>query len=85
MLTHAEIRLSEREYWRNMVCDLLAQFTLEYLAKEMGVSVRQVSNWRNGDRPIGQTAVKLYLFHMKHGTAVQVDRTVVHGANDASP
>jgi predicted transcriptional regulator len=45
--------------------------TLERIADELGISDRQVSNIKAGDRPKGETAVKLYLFHMKHRTAVQ--------------
>lgn len=45
--------------------------TLARIAEEIGISERQVSNVKNGDRPKGESAVKLYLFHMKHRTAVQ--------------
>lgn len=69
----------EQEYWRRLICELHDKFTLEFLAAEFGVSVRQVSNWKTGDRPTGLTAVRVYQFHMKHRTTLPVDSTVVHG------
>ena len=70
----------ELKRWQQMVVELHQIFTLEYIAIEIGVSVRQVSNWKAGaDRPLGMNAVKLYLFHGKHGTPVQVEGTPVHG------
>lgn len=74
----------EQERWRSMLAELCAKFSLEYIAKEIGVSVRQVSNWKNGDRPLGFNAIRLYLFHGKHGTPVQVDRTPVHGTTQTN-
>lgn len=68
----------EQEYWSRVVCELQELFTLAYLAKEMGVSERQVSNWKDGDRPLGLTAIRLYEFHAKHRTRVQVSGTAVH-------
>lgn len=68
----------EQEYWRRLVDDLNEKFTLEYLAREFGVSERQVSNWKSGDRPKGLTAIKVYTFHMKHRTQVQESGTEVH-------
>lgn len=78
----------EQAYWRRLIDQLNEKFTLEYLAREMGVSVRQVSNWKQGDRPMGFKAVKLYLlharvFHGERGTEVQETGTAVHGENDA--
>ena len=73
----------EQERWQQMVVELHQLFTLEYISQEIGVSVRQVSNWKSGsDRPMGFNAVRLYLFHAKHGTPVQVDRTPVHGEGE---
>lgn len=74
----------EQEYWRRLIDELNEKFTLEYIAHEAGVTVRQVSNWKQGDRPLGFKAIKLYLlharvFHGKHGTAVQETGTPVHG------
>lgn len=60
----------EQEYWRKLIEDLTGKFTLGYIADEIGVSARQVTNIRNGDRPKGWVALRLYLFHMKHGTQV---------------
>ena len=61
----------EQQYWARLIQELQEKFTLEYIAEEIGVSVRQVSNWKTGDRPLGMNAIKLYLFHAKHGTTVQ--------------
>ena len=71
----------EQEKWRRIVDELNEKFTLEYIASELGVTVRQVSNWKRGDRPLGMTAVRLYLFHAKHRTPVQETGTPVHGGN----
>jgi hypothetical protein len=68
----------EKDFWLRMITDLNEKFTLHYLAQEFGVSERQVSNWKCGDRPKGFTAIKVYLFHAKHRTRVQEDRTLVH-------
>lgn len=58
-------------YWSNIIAELQASgLTLERIAEEMGVSVRQVSNWKSGSEPKGMTAVSLHLFHMKHRTAI---------------
>lgn len=71
----------ELERWQRIVVELNQLFTLSYIAKEIGVTERQVSNWKAGeDRPMGFNAVRLYLFHAKHGTPVPVDRTPVHSA-----
>lgn len=63
-----------------MVCELQDKFTLAYIGNEIGLSERQVSNIKKGDKPKGMAAIKLYLFHAKHRTQVQPDRTAVHGA-----
>lgn len=62
--------VDEKGYWRGVIEELQIKFTLEYIAAEIGVSERQVSNWKAGDRPKGMRAVKLYLFHAKHRTTV---------------
>lgn len=61
----------EQQYWERLITDLQEKFTLEYIAEEIGVTDRQVSNWKAGDRPKGMNAVRLYLFHAKHRTVVQ--------------
>lgn len=71
----------EQEKWRRMVDELNELFTLEYIGNQIGVSERQVSNIKDGDRPKGFVAIRLYLFHMKHRTPVQESGTPVHGAN----
>lgn len=68
----------ELQRWRHVVIELCEDFTLSFIAAEVGVSERQVSKWKAGtDRPLGFNAVRLYLFHAKHRTPVPVDRTPV--------
>lgn len=55
----------EQLQWAAMIEELNEKFTLQYIADEIGVTLRQVSNWKTGDRPKGMKAVKLYLFHAK--------------------
>lgn len=60
--------------WPQMIVDLQeAGYTLERIANEVGVGLRQVSNWKNGDRPIGLKAIRLYLLHVKRPPAVLPD------------
>lgn len=70
----------EKDYWRQLVCDLQARgFTLEGIGQEMGLSERQVTNIKSGDRPKGWAAIRLFTFHMKHCPVMddKVDRTAV--------
>lgn len=60
-----------------MVNDLQQKFTLETIAAEIGVTVRQVTNIKGGDRPKGFVAIRLYLFHEKHRTKVPETGTAV--------
>lgn len=60
----------ERDWWLQMVSDLRDQFTIDYLAEELGVSQRTICNWQNGERPMGMKAVRVYLLHVKHCSAV---------------
>lgn len=64
--------IEEREFWAKLVRELQEIFTLERIAEEIGLSVRQVSNIKDGDKPKGLAAVKLHRFHAEH-------RTQVHG------
>lgn len=58
-------------YWSNIIAELQASgLTLERIAEEMGVSVRQVSNWKAGSEPKGITAIRLHSLHVKHRTAL---------------
>lgn len=66
----------EGEYWARLVTELQLKYTLERIAEEVGVTVRQVSNWKTGDRPTGLNAIRLREFHMKYGTTV-------HGAEES--
>jgi plasmid maintenance system antidote protein VapI len=60
----------EQEKFRLMIEDLRERYTLQTIADEIKVSVRQVTNIINGDRPKGMVAIRLYLFHGKLGTRV---------------
>jgi hypothetical protein len=51
--------VDEKGYWRGVIEELQIKFTLEYIAAEIGVSERQVSNWKAGDRPKGMRAEAL--------------------------
>lgn len=74
--------MDEAAYWRKLILDLQDKFTLEFLAQHFNVSIRQVSNWKTGDRPRGMTAIRIYLFHVKHRTEVQAVSTGVHGLEE---
>lgn len=51
----------EQVYWSSLIADLRKDgMTLEQIAEAVGVGIRQVSNWINGDRPLGLNAVRLY-------------------------
>lgn len=52
----------ERDYWRRAVQEVLeaSGLTLEELADKMGVTPRQVANWRRGQRPTGIVAVRFF-------------------------
>ncbi len=55
----------EQEKWRRMVLDLQKVMTIAEIAREVEVEPRQVWRWKDGDRPLGMTAVRLYLLHVK--------------------
>jgi transcriptional regulator with XRE-family HTH domain len=58
--------MSEWEHWRKLIEELQAKgITLEKIAESCGVTLRQVSNWKTGDRPLGLTAVKLEALRMR--------------------
>lgn len=64
--------MSEEQYWRGLIADLQGWgITLEKIAEHLGVSVRQVSNWKAGQRPTGLAAVRLTEFHGKHRSILQ--------------
>ena len=67
----------EQEYWRRLLDDLNERFTLEVIATRIGLSVSQISNIKNGDRPTGLAAVRLFRFHMEHRTTVPETGTTV--------
>ena len=73
----------EQQKWRRMVDELNEKFTLEYIANEIGVTVRQVTNIKAGDNPKGFVAIRLYLLHGKHRTPVPETGTPVPSAGES--
>lgn len=62
----------EQQYWRGLIADLQGWgVTIEKIAEHLGVSDRQVSNWKAGQRPTGLLALNLHAFHMKHRRILQ--------------
>jgi hypothetical protein len=61
----------EQQYWLKAMKELREDFTIEYIAQRIGLTVRQVYNISNGARPIGQAAVKLAAFHGEHCRGLQ--------------
>ena len=61
----------EQQYWIRAIKELREDFTMEYIALRIGVTVRQGYNISNGARPIGQAAVKLAAFHGEHCSGLQ--------------
>ena len=55
---------SEREFWVRAVNEVLSttDLTVIAFAERMGVSVRQVYNWRDGVRPSGLAAIRFYFY-----------------------
>lgn len=69
----------EQQKWKLMVSDLRMKFTLQTIGDEIGLSARQVHNIGQGAQPKGMSAIKLYLFHMKHfGSALPQTGSAVH-------
>lgn len=74
----------EGQYWRRLIEELQASgFTLERIAEAIGVSDRQVSNWKNGDRPKGLNALNLYSFHVKHRNSGSVEPQFITSAGNS--
>lgn len=62
--------MTEFDYWRNLINELqMRGASLERIAEAVGVSTRQVSYWKNGQRPSGLHAVNLVMFHGKQKIA----------------
>ena len=72
---------AEREYWIRAVAEVLdaTDLTVLAFAERMGVSVRQVYNWRDGVRPSGLAAIRFYFYRKEllepelfriHGTSL---------------
>jgi transcriptional regulator with XRE-family HTH domain len=56
----------EGAYWSRLVAELQSSgWTLERIGEELGVSDRQVSNWKAGQRPTGLAAIRLQELHTR--------------------
>ena len=55
----------EREYWRKIIQELQAVMTIAQIAEAVMVEPRQVWRWKEGDRPTGMTAIRVYQLHAK--------------------
>jgi DNA-binding transcriptional regulator YiaG len=55
----------EQQWWQRIVRDLRSKFTLTQFAESVGVSERTITNWQNGDRPMGMKAIHVYLMHVR--------------------
>jgi hypothetical protein len=61
-----EMTREEQEYWCGIVKELQdVPVTVAEIAEHCGVNDRQVWRWKDGDRPMGFAAVRLYLLHVK--------------------
>lgn len=63
--------MSESEYWRKLILDLQQFMTIAEIAAAVGVEPRQVWRWKDGDRPLGLTAIRVYTLHVKRCPAGQ--------------
>lgn len=73
----------EQQYWARLIQELQnVGVTLERIAEHLGVSDRQVSNWKSGQRPVGLIAVRLVTFHMEQRRVLQ--GSALHGATDSA-
>jgi hypothetical protein len=69
----------EQKYWARLIQELQEiGVTLEQIAEALGVSDRQVSNWKAGQRPTGWLAVNLVRFHDEQRRVLQ--GTTLHSA-----
>lgn len=68
---------NEREYWQRALKEVLDATgeTAEQLAERMGVSVRQVENWKSGQRPSGIVAIRFWAYRKE----ILEVRIVMHG------
>lgn len=56
----------EKEYWSRLITELQAVMTIAQIAAEVDVEDRQVWRWKSAERrPMGMTAVRVYLLHVK--------------------
>lgn len=61
-----EKNLEEKAYWKGLVEDLNQIMTIADIAEAVLVEDRQVWRWKAGERrPMGMTAVRVYLLHVK--------------------
>lgn len=71
----------EKEHWRRLIDELQSWgVTLGRIAEHLGVSERQVTNWKNGQRPTGLIAVRLTMFHDEQGRVLH--GRILHSAQE---
>lgn len=69
--------MDERELWPKLLVELSHFLTIEEIAEAIGVSTRQVSNIKRGQRPIGLTAIKLVELHAKYRSPLHCQVTAL--------
>ncbi len=57
---------AEAAYWRRLVEDLQEVMPIAKIAETLQEEDRQVWRWKAGVRPIGWSAIGLFLLHVKH-------------------
>lgn len=55
----------EKDFWHRLITELNEKFTLQFIAETIGVTVRQITNYKHGDRPKGVVAIRLVQFHKR--------------------
>ena len=67
----------ECQYWRCLLTELQRVMTMAEIAAEVGVGERIVWHWKNGNRPTGLKAIRVYLLHVKRCNSLHVpDQTL---------
>lgn len=56
----------EQAYWRRLVDEVHVHMSYPKIAAAINISDRQIFNIRNGHRPTGLTAIRLYTLHLQY-------------------
>ena len=73
----------EKQYWRKLIEELQKVMTIRELSDLLDISERQISNWKNGDRPKGMMAIRVYALHVKQCTRVHEPEDITKGIEGA--